>query len=804
MSSNLVLLPYSYFADPDRGRPLFGGFVYVGEPDLDPESFPVPIFFIEEDGNEVPAPNPVTIGNGGIIIYNGKPVQIGVNQNYSMRVRDKQLSEKYFVPNNSTTGGATQLYAQEQAHAGDSQLSGGYIYPVGSELSASTLPPTNNIPAGTVFIRDSLGSNIYSMSPIESGLITALDFGNGTATIGGNSVALSRWIDSTILARGDGSNVLVDVAETNGAFYKVKMISNSDLNMTFNGKPLRILDIYNTEESQWTHNGFNDAIKNKPKVNVYRSVYQNVLSDDVSYLFTYHADGDFWEAFVDKIYKHAFIPCGNGKEITELQDAFGYIAQFSISKAMDPLFQNVNSNTEFYPNKPQISISIPAGTLVTPSVSVMNKPLRIGEHNLNGVEIINEGRYNNNTDPLTCVIDMSGVTLGADDLACVNIWKTDLGEIHGITFKYWGDFSIANQGVIRYQRSEARFKSCIIDAENCTFTGLPGGVSALYHDRFIEGFGITIKCPAGANRLIAVNTQRSAIGSITVTGNPYIFARVGGVVTFENVDIQGNPTFLFTNREFADVAFVGTSAIGAGVLRDTSSQVPPLRLYTAPTTTINTLTIIADRRYEYNNGYEVLSDALRIAHKLGLGTIEYLNQSGSITAKAGKIQSQALGYDISGDGVTGHWSVDGGGVFYPILDNAYNIGFAGKRVKDLYIVNNPTVGSDERIKKDIESIPKSLCDFVMNTEIKQYRLIGGESGRYHYGIVITDKFLTEFNKIYLTDDCAALCHTLFKDENEKPIIMNIGGVELGDLWQVRYAEWQNILLEAMRRKINAM
>ncbi|AUR92535.1 coil containing protein [Vibrio phage 1.173.O._10N.261.55.A11] len=602
-------------------------------------------------------------------------------------------------------------------------------------------------------------------------------------------------------AGGDSLDIIVQAPESTGLPCLVRMTSNSSNGMTFNGKPLKVLDIYATEESQWTHSGYDSAAKDKPKTDVYRSVYQNVLSADVTYVFVYHESGDFWEVLVDKIYKHAFIPCGSGKEITELQDAFGFVAQFSLSKAMDPLFQNVNANTEFYPNKPQISISIPAGTSEAPVISVMNKAVRAGEHNLNGVEVINEGRYDNNTDPETAIIDMSGVPLGADDLACFNLWKSDLGEVHGVTFRYWGDFDFSNQGVIRYQRSEARFKACIIDVENCTFTGLPGGVSALYHDRFIEGFGITIKCPTGTNRLIALNTQRSPIGSVTVTGNPYIFARVGGDVTFENVDIQGNPTFLLTNREPASVSFIGTSTIGAGTLRETSAQIPQLSLYISTGTTVNNLTVIPDKHYVYDNAYEHLTEALRIAHKTGLGTVEFLNQSGSAAAKVGKIQSQASGLDMSGDGATGHWSIDGGGTLYPITDNSYRIGFAGKRVTDLYIVNNPTVGSDVRIKTDRSSIPQALCDFVMGVEIEQYKLIGGDSGRYHYGIVITEDFLDRLNLVYSVDECAALCHSVFTDDKGDPINMTVGTVELGDLWQVRYAEWQNIMLEAMRRKI---
>lgn len=79
-------------------------------------------------------------------------------------------------------------------------------------------------------------------------------------------------------------------------------------------------------------------------------------------------------------------------------------------------------------------------------------------------------------------------------------------------------------------------------------------------------------------------------------------------------------------------------------------------------------------------------------------------------------------------------------------------------------------------------------------------MIKNESDRYHYGIVITERFLAELGKVTSIDHCGALCRDIFTDDSGKPIDMKVGGANLGDLWQVRYDEWQNILLEAMRRK----
>lgn len=160
-------------------------------------------------------------------------------------------------------------------------------------------------------------------------------------------------------------------------------------------------------------------------------------------------------------------------------------------------------------------------------------------------------------------------------------------------------------------------------------------------------------------------------------------------------------------------------------------------------------------------------------------------------------------YETGGAGITNYgdrWQVHEEGHFSPLTDGAFDIGLAAStRVRDLRIVNAPIVGSDYRIKDNVSAIPQELLDFVLSTEIKQYTLKGRE--RTHYGIVITPEFLDALNNVVSLDSCAAFCHDIFKDSDGNPVDAVVNGVTLGDLWQVRYDEWQNILLEALRRKV---
>ena len=107
MATNRVILPYQYYPDPTRGRPVFFGSIYIGEVDKDPEVYPVQAFVAQENGPIVPIDQPINTGAGGVILVDGSPAIIVVDGDYSMRVRDQQGAEVYYVPNSiwSGTGG---------------------------------------------------------------------------------------------------------------------------------------------------------------------------------------------------------------------------------------------------------------------------------------------------------------------------------------------------------------------------------------------------------------------------------------------------------------------------------------------------------------------------------------------------------------------------------------------------------------------------------------------------------------------------------------------------------------------------
>lgn len=96
-----------YIPDPTRDAALAGGELYLGFPNTDPElpGNQFPISAMQEDGTTVQIPQPVQINQGGVIVYNGSPVQIIFTQNsYSTKV-NKNGSQFYYIARTTVSEG---------------------------------------------------------------------------------------------------------------------------------------------------------------------------------------------------------------------------------------------------------------------------------------------------------------------------------------------------------------------------------------------------------------------------------------------------------------------------------------------------------------------------------------------------------------------------------------------------------------------------------------------------------------------------------------------------------------------------
>ena len=97
---NRVSLSPEYFPDPEKGKPIAIGDIYVGKPDTDPEVVinQKQVSVQEEDGSIVAVSQPVSTGAGGVPLYGGSPVTLLVEGDYSVKVLDSNGSQVYYVP----------------------------------------------------------------------------------------------------------------------------------------------------------------------------------------------------------------------------------------------------------------------------------------------------------------------------------------------------------------------------------------------------------------------------------------------------------------------------------------------------------------------------------------------------------------------------------------------------------------------------------------------------------------------------------------------------------------------------------
>lgn len=95
----IAYFPYIYAADPTKGRPIFNGSIYIGQPDLDP-SIPANQIAVngqQENGSIVALLQPIQTGAGGVPLYNGSPVVLLVSQSpFSILIDDNINAQKYY------------------------------------------------------------------------------------------------------------------------------------------------------------------------------------------------------------------------------------------------------------------------------------------------------------------------------------------------------------------------------------------------------------------------------------------------------------------------------------------------------------------------------------------------------------------------------------------------------------------------------------------------------------------------------------------------------------------------------------
>lgn len=91
------------------GQPLTGGYVYLGEPNLDPITSPKAVYWDEDMA--IPAQQPLRT-NGGYISRNGAPARVWTDGNYSILVKDARGRQVFYLPFWSYASAANVMFLQ--------------------------------------------------------------------------------------------------------------------------------------------------------------------------------------------------------------------------------------------------------------------------------------------------------------------------------------------------------------------------------------------------------------------------------------------------------------------------------------------------------------------------------------------------------------------------------------------------------------------------------------------------------------------------------------------------------------------
>ncbi len=154
MAEEILSTGIAYFADPSKGRPVFNGSVYVGQPGLDPKVFAnrVDVILVQQNGLKItlsPSSQPFLTGAGGQILYNGSAAVIKVIDEVSVRVDNNNGQQVNYNPRFNETTAATEL---------TQSLFSGILSNGSFEFEESTGVPVNwnmSVASGSIISTDS-------------------------------------------------------------------------------------------------------------------------------------------------------------------------------------------------------------------------------------------------------------------------------------------------------------------------------------------------------------------------------------------------------------------------------------------------------------------------------------------------------------------------------------------------------------------------------------------------------------------------------------------------------------------------
>ncbi len=123
MSIVMQINPFEFFAD-TQGDPLDAGYIWIGQPNLDPRQYPVSVFYDED--LTIPAAMPLRTRNG-YVVRNGSPTFLYINGNYSVRVEDSRHRQIYYVADFLMVGNGSAVSSGDLSNQTDPAKGSGLV-----------------------------------------------------------------------------------------------------------------------------------------------------------------------------------------------------------------------------------------------------------------------------------------------------------------------------------------------------------------------------------------------------------------------------------------------------------------------------------------------------------------------------------------------------------------------------------------------------------------------------------------------------------------------------------------------------
>lgn len=264
MARITVDFPFTHITNPTTGRNLGLGKAYFGVIDGNPFTNPadrVNVYAVQPDSSELLVSQPILASSAGVLVYNGSPVQLRVDGEYSLAVTDQNDAQVYYAARVATWEG----FVDDRLDALEADVAVNQTYGTVAEMTLGINPGGSIVRCKRYQATSTPWPNLLYISrgtgwpTIADGYVNHLD-------AGGNFLELMYDVLDVRQAGAYGDGITndgvyiqkaVDFLETKGggelAFksgvYKTSQINVPTVPMTFRGYGATLR--YNTPDTQY-------------------------------------------------------------------------------------------------------------------------------------------------------------------------------------------------------------------------------------------------------------------------------------------------------------------------------------------------------------------------------------------------------------------------------------------------------------------------------------------------------------------------------------------------------------------------